>query len=134
MADIYLLGEGGTVWGYDEPLSPQIANQVERGLLQRVNADGSTYIGDEDDADLVDGSGPEPSTGDGDGEEPGADPAGGGQDGDGQEASKNAGEAPAKPSQAAAKADWVAYAVSLGVPEADAQAMTKADLIAAYGH
>lgn len=37
------------------------------------------------------------------------------------------------PAKSASKADWVAYAVAQGADEADADAQTKDDLIAAYG-
>lgn len=37
------------------------------------------------------------------------------------------------PAKSASKADWVAFAVSKGADEAEADAQTKDDLIAAYG-
>lgn len=37
------------------------------------------------------------------------------------------------PAQSATKGDWVDYAVSKGADETEAESMTKADLIAAYG-
>lgn len=40
------------------------------------------------------------------------------------------GSAPAK---GAPKADWIAYAVSQGADEADAEAMTKEELVTTYG-
>jgi hypothetical protein len=39
-----------------------------------------------------------------------------------------------RPSHADAKAKWVAYAVAQGMAEADAKAMTKAELVDKYGH
>lgn len=40
---------------------------------------------------------------------------------------------PDHPARSASKADWVAYAVSQGATEDDAEAMTKAELVDTYG-
>ena len=41
--------------------------------------------------------------------------------------------APVRPAQAATKAEWVAWAVAQGADPDEADAATKADLVAAYG-
>lgn len=44
MADtIYVRGEGGTVFEMDLPLPSGAAQRLERGDMQRVNADGTPY-------------------------------------------------------------------------------------------
>lgn len=37
-------GEGGTVFEMDLPLPAGVAQRLERGDIQRVNADGTPYI------------------------------------------------------------------------------------------
>ncbi|MGW4467478.1 hypothetical protein [Micromonospora sp. NPDC004704] len=41
-------------------------------------------------------------------------------------------DTPAKPSRSASKADWRAYAIEQGMPEADAEATTRDDLAVKY--
>ncbi|WP_128977280.1 hypothetical protein [Streptomyces roseicoloratus] len=92
---IHIRGEGGAVIAMDLPLPDGIADRLTKGLLRRVNADGTPYI-------EQDGAGvPAP-------------PA----------------EAPAK---SAPKAEWVGWAAAQGADPEDADGMTKADLIEAYG-
>ena len=43
------------------------------------------------------------------------------------------GEEDERPSASARKSDWVAFAVSQGADEADAEALTKAELVEQYG-
>jgi len=43
------------------------------------------------------------------------------------------GEEDERPSASAKKAEWVAFAVAQGVDEADAEALTKAELVEQYG-
>ncbi|MFE4420438.1 hypothetical protein [Streptomyces sp. NPDC056817] len=86
-------GSGGLRLHLDEPLSPQMADQIARGHLVPV------------DDEPAEESAPEA-----------------GQSGDD-------GQAPVKRPNANAKVDdWRAYAVSLGMPEDEAAAATKADL------
>ncbi|MGH3588603.1 MAG: hypothetical protein ACRDQ0_20025, partial [Pseudonocardia sp.] len=42
---IHVRGEGGHIFAMDLPLPEGIAERYERGLLARVNADGSPYAG-----------------------------------------------------------------------------------------
>jgi hypothetical protein len=41
---IHLRGTGGIVWTYSLPLSPEIANQLIRHEMIRVNSDGSPWV------------------------------------------------------------------------------------------
>lgn len=43
------------------------------------------------------------------------------------------GEAPDVPARSANKPEWVAYAVALGADEAEAEALTKPELVEQYG-
>ena len=45
---IHLLGEGGGIHAMDLPLPEPIAERLAKGLLRRVNADGSLYDGPAD--------------------------------------------------------------------------------------
>lgn len=101
---IHLLGEGGGVHALDLPLPEPIAQRLERGLLRRVNPDGSPYP--------TGALGEEPSAG----AEDGGDPAETLPDG--------------RPAQSAPKSEWIGYVVRLGKLSAeDAANYTKADLI-----
>lgn len=40
---VHLRGQGGLVIGHDLPLPENIADQLTKGYLQRVNPDGSSY-------------------------------------------------------------------------------------------
>ncbi|MYS34928.1 hypothetical protein K388_01927 [Streptomyces sp. KhCrAH-43] len=108
---IHVRGEGGAIFAMDLPLPEGIADRYERGLLVRVNADGSPYAGppasappapprapDTPPADPVDEPGPVDTAG--------------------------------RPAVNAAKSEWIAYVVSRGLLSAeDAANYTKADLI-----
>lgn len=50
MASGYFRGSGGQILQMDLPLPEVYADQVTRGQLRRVNADGSDYTGDVDGA------------------------------------------------------------------------------------
>ena len=102
---IYVRGEGGAVIAMDLPLPEGIAERYERGLLRRVNPDGSPYQGSP--------ATPAPAApADPDGEPPA--PAAAGD----------------RPAVNAPKADWIAYVVRVGRLSAeDAANYTKADLI-----
>lgn len=50
MASGYFRGSGGQILQMDLPLPEVYADQVTRGHLKRVNADGSPYSGDADGA------------------------------------------------------------------------------------
>ncbi|MET9954215.1 hypothetical protein ABZ135_22065 [Streptomyces sp. NPDC006339] len=47
---IYLLGEGGGVHAMDLPLPEPIADRLTKGLLRRVNEDGTPYVEQADDS------------------------------------------------------------------------------------
>uniref|UniRef100_A0AAU1ZZC6 Uncharacterized protein n=1 Tax=Streptomyces sp. NBC_00093 TaxID=2975649 RepID=A0AAU1ZZC6_9ACTN len=42
---IYIRGEGGGIHAMDLPLHESLQDRLSRGLIQRVNADGSHYMG-----------------------------------------------------------------------------------------
>jgi hypothetical protein len=46
---IYLLGEGGGIHAMDLPLPEPIADRLAKGLLRRVNEDGTPYVEQADD-------------------------------------------------------------------------------------
>lgn len=99
---IYLRGEGGGIHAMDLPLHESIADRYARGMLTRVNADGTPFT-----EGLI--ASPPADTG------------------DGQDAAP---EAAGRPAQAAPKAEWIAYVVGQGHLSAeDAANLTKADLI-----
>jgi hypothetical protein len=92
---IHILGEGGTVFELALPLSEAISERMAKGLIRRVNADGSPYSGAP--TEQV----PEPPT--------------------------------SPPALDAAKAEWVAWAITSGAHPEDAEAATQQDLIDLYG-
>lgn len=105
---IHVRGEGGHIFTMDVPLPEGIADRYERGLLVRVNADGSPYAGAPTSAPLPE---PQAPPEDPDPEPVPADVAG-------------------RPAVNAAKSEWQAYVVGRGLLSAeDAQNYTKADLI-----
>ncbi|NUS29812.1 MAG: hypothetical protein HOV92_37115 [Streptomyces sp.] len=105
---IYLRGEGGGIHAMDLPLPEPIEERVRKGMLTRVNKDGSPYVAppSEDEPTGV-GQAPAPGT-----------------------------QAPglplAEPAKSASKADWVGWAVVKGATAEEADGMTKADLIEKY--
>lgn len=102
---IYVRGEGGGIHAMDLPLPEPIEDRLARGLLRRVNEDGSPYMGADMDPDA-------PAVVE-DGGDPAVHPS---PDG--------------RPPQAAPKSEWIAYVVRLGKLSAeDAANYTKADLI-----
>jgi hypothetical protein len=46
---IHVRGEGGAIFELALPLHEAIADRLTKGYLTRVNPDGSTYTGDDDD-------------------------------------------------------------------------------------
>jgi hypothetical protein len=126
---VFFRGEGGNVWEVDWPLTPLLAEKVRKGLCVLVSAGGKPII-DDDGAPLM----PDPLLDDGsDDEASDAELAA-------LEASMNASvgatsvSAPlSRPTDSAAKGEWVAYAVSRGEDPVVANAATKAELIAEYG-
>lgn len=110
---IYVRGEGGGVHAMDLPLPEPIQERLTKGLLQRVNEDGTPYT--EPSAE------PDPG---GDGPLPGQVPAPG---------QTVPGPPLTEPSKNASKADWVGWAVVKGATPEDADGMTKADLIEKHG-
>lgn len=86
---VYL--RGGHVCGFTVPLPPAVVERWKRGELQRVTEDGQTWPGD---PWVMPGDEREP--------EPQDDSTG------------ESGDASGRPKGNAAKADWAAYAVSLG--------------------
>lgn len=106
---IYVRGEGGVIFAMDLPLPEGIAERYERGLITRVNEDGSPYAGAPAGAAAV--PGPESSPGDPDAEAVPVDVAG-------------------RPAVNAAKSEWIDFVVRKGLLSAeDAANYTKADLI-----
>ncbi|MFE4697284.1 hypothetical protein ACFRIC_09340 [Streptomyces sp. NPDC056738] len=105
---IYLRGEGGGIHAMDLPLPEPIEERLRKGMLQRVNEDGTPYI--------------EPSSEDA--TDAGKVPAPGAQ---------VPGLPLTEPAKTAVKADWVGWAVVKGATPEEADGMTKADLIEKYG-
>lgn len=98
---IHVRGEGGAVIAMDLPLPEAIAERYERGFLVRVNPDGSPYMGAPAPVQA-----PAPAKG----------------------SALTTGQVP-RPGARAGKDDWVLWAMAVhALPEADAQAMTKAQL------
>ncbi|MEU0133396.1 hypothetical protein ABZ172_05045 [Streptomyces sp. NPDC006296] len=109
---IHVRGEGGSVFAMSLPLPEGIAERYERGLLVRVNEDGSPYAG-----------APAPAPRDPDAS-PDTPPA----------AAPDSEPVPAgaagRPAVNAPKSEWIAFVVSQGHLSAeDAANYTKADLI-----
>lgn len=105
---IHVRGEGGAIFAMDLPLPEGIAERYERGLLVRVNADGSAFA-----AEPVRAAKAETPT----------------EQDDHTVSDLTAGRSP-RPAVNASKAEWIAYVVAQGHMSAeDAQAYTKADLI-----
>lgn len=100
---IYVRGEGGGIFAMDLPLPEAIADRLTKGLIRRVNEDGSPYT----EAPPAP-SEPEPS-------------------------SQVPGLPLAEPAKSAPKAEWVGWAVVSGSTPEDAEQMTKTDLIEKYG-
>lgn len=44
---VYIRGEGGTVFKMDLPLPEGLQERMDKGYIQQVNEDGSTYTGDD---------------------------------------------------------------------------------------
>lgn len=105
---IYVRGEGGGIHAMDLPLPEPIAERLRKGMLQRVNEDGSPYVEPVDEEPTGAGKVPDPGT-----------------------------QAPGlpltEPSKTANKPDWVGWAVVKGATPEEADGMTKADLIEKYG-
>ncbi|MFC8429911.1 hypothetical protein [Streptomyces sp. NPDC057253] len=105
---IYVRGEGGGIHAMDLPLPEPIEERLRKGMLQRVNEDGSPYTEAADDEPTGAGKVPEPGT-------------------------QVQGLPLTEPSKTAVKADWVGWAVVKGANAEEADGMTKADLIEKYG-
>ncbi|MFM9643563.1 hypothetical protein [Streptomyces turgidiscabies] len=98
---IYVRGEGGAIIAMDLPLPEAIQERFDRGLIQRVNEDGTPYA-----VAPVPVRAPAPA----------------------KDSALTAGQVP-RPGARAGKDDWVLWAMAVhALPEADAQAMTKAQL------
>ncbi|MGM9380338.1 hypothetical protein [Streptomyces antibioticus] len=110
---IYLRGEGGGIHAMDLPLPEPIEERLRKGMLQRINADGTPYV--------------EPPAG----PEEGAERRTGGSQvpGPGQQVT---GPPLTEPAKNASKTDWVGWAVVNGADAEEADGMTKADLIEKY--
>jgi len=98
---IYIRGEGGGIHAMDLPLHESVQDRLSRGLIQRINADGSHYMG-----------APAPV------QEPA--PA--------KASALTGGQVP-RPGARAGKDDWVLWAAAVhGLSTEAAQAMTKGQL------
>src|SRR5262252_9484117 len=106
---IYLRGEGGGIHPMDLPLPEAIEERLRKGMLQRVNPDGTPYTGPEPESESETGVGKVP--------EPGQ---------------QVPGLPLTEPGKNAPKAEWVGWAVVKGAPPEEADGMTKADLIEKY--
>ncbi|WP_198351703.1 hypothetical protein [Streptomyces typhae] len=103
---IHVRGEGGQIIKMDLPLPEPIADRLTKGLLRRVNADGSPYTGT---GPATPDSGGDPSTRAG--------------------SALTEGRTP-RPAQNARKAEWVGWAVGVhGMDPEQADALSKADLM-----
>jgi hypothetical protein len=109
VASIHVRGEGGQVIKMDLPLPESIQDRLTKGLIRRVNADGSPYNG------AAAEPGPEPDV-----------------HVTGSAAASSAlteGRTP-RPAATARKAEWVGWAVGVhGMDPEDADAMKKQDLM-----
>jgi len=104
---IHVRGEGGQVIAMDTPLPEPIAERLTKGLLRRVNADGSPYTCLQPSAAAADGE----------------------QDTEAAAATLTE-QGRARPAANARKAEWVGWAVHVhGMDPEDAEEMTKADLM-----
>ncbi|MGC5034111.1 hypothetical protein ACPXCS_06220 [Streptomyces sp. DT190] len=104
---IHVRGEGGQIIKMDLPLPEPIQDRLTRGLLRRVNADGSPYTGNV----------PEPT--------PEVHVTGSAA----ASSALTEGRTP-RPAANARKAEWVGWAVGVhGMAPEDADAMTKQDLM-----
>ncbi|MFR0351792.1 hypothetical protein [Streptomyces sediminimaris] len=102
---IYIRGEGGGIHAMDLPLPEPIQERLTKGMLRRVNKDGSPYL--EPLAEPTPGTPPDPGK-----EVPGLPLT--------------------EPAKTANKAEWVGWAVVKGATAEEADGMTKADLIEKY--
>ena len=101
---IYVRGEGGAIIAMDLPLPEHIQERFDRGQLVRVHSDGSPYYP----------AAPIPAAA-----APVTEPQG---------SALTEGIVP-RPGTRASKDDWVLWAMAVhAIPEADAEAMTKAQL------
>jgi len=107
---IYLRGEGGGIHAMDLPLPEPIEERLRKGMLHRVNADGTPYAEQPPDSGSA---GKRPLV-----PEPGQ---------------QVQGPPLTEPAKSASKADWVGWAVICGAAPEEADGMTKADLIEKYG-
>ncbi|MFF7982286.1 hypothetical protein ACFZDK_24680 [Streptomyces sp. NPDC007901] len=105
---IYVRGEGGGIHAMDLPLPEPIQERLTKGMLQRVNEDGSPYTAPADEEPTGVGKTPAP----------------------GQQV---AGLPLTEPAKTANKPEWVGWAVVKGATPEEADGMTKADLIEKYG-
>ncbi|MFC8494715.1 hypothetical protein ACFUJU_28765 [Streptomyces sp. NPDC057235] len=132
---IHVRGEGGAVIKMDLPLPESIQERFDRGLIRRVNADGSPYSA----APAPEPTGPPLDPDPNDPREPAR---GGVLPGKtmsevGEQTPETvvpeqppAADSAGRPPLAAPKADWIAYVVKRGQLSAeDAATYTKADLI-----
>ncbi|MFB7288981.1 hypothetical protein [Actinacidiphila glaucinigra] len=109
---IYVRGEGGGIHAMDLPLPEPIQERLTKGMLQRVNEDGSPY------------NPPAEPAPDDPGHKPGQVPAPGQQ---------VPGLPTTEPAKNAGKAEWVGWAVVKGATPEEADGMTRGDLIEKYG-
>jgi hypothetical protein len=100
---MYVRGEGGQIIKMDLPLPEPIADRLTKGLLRRVNSDGSPYTGSASAAPVADTGG---------------------------QGSALTGGRTLRPAAGARKAEWVGWAVGVhGMDPERAEAMTKQDLV-----
>lgn len=112
MPRTFYRAENGHVIYFDRDHLPEgIGSRIARGDLQRVNEDGTEWLGEPD------------------GPDQGGDPGAAAPDDAG---SGGVPDSPEAPKKSASKADWVEFAVSQGADAHEAAAMTRDDLVAAF--
>lgn len=106
-AAIWLRGESGALLSASLPLHEAVADRLAKGLLARVNRDGTPWAEDQ--------AAPQPSAA------ASVPEPGGGED-----------DAPDPPKRTASQAEWAAYAISQGMDPAEAAGMKRDDLYKEY--
>lgn len=123
---VILVGEGGSEFEFDLPLSPQFAAQVDAGQLRAVDGDAETAV-------AITEPEVEPDTGETEETPVSEDPDATDDDPDGEDEGEapegsDAGDPPPKVGAGSGTEAWAEYAQKLGI---DTEGKKRADLIAA---